>query len=77
MTPILAIVLGGIINDAMLFFFLSVLFWLWAWAGSTAFVRLPNPAPFTSVWNKACAIACFITCLIAIILLIFGPPRTL
>jgi hypothetical protein len=55
--------------DPLFFFYLTVLFYLVAWAGCTAFIRLPPNAPASAVWNKVCAIAALVAGLIAIILL--------
>lgn len=57
-------------RDPLFWFFLTVLFWLVAWAGCNAIPRLPDNPPFTAVWNKVCAICCLIAGIIAIVLLI-------
>jgi len=54
--------------NPLIFFFLTVLFYLLAWAGSNAFVRLPENAPAVAVWNKFFAILCLIAGIIAVIL---------
>jgi formate-dependent nitrite reductase membrane component NrfD len=63
----------------MLFFYLAVVFYLVAWAGSVAFVHLPPPASASAVWNKVFAIACLIAGLIAALFLtmaLAGRPLT-
>jgi formate-dependent nitrite reductase membrane component NrfD len=61
----------------MLLFYLAVVFYLVAWAGSIAFVPLPTPATASAMWNKVFAIACLIVGLIAALFLtaaLFGRP---
>jgi hypothetical protein len=63
----------------MLFFYLAVVFYLLAWAGSVAFAHLPPPASASAMWNKVLAILCLIVGLLAAFCLIaalIGRPVT-